>query len=234
MQDYQKEESKEDKKKKTFEEYTVMELKTIIEKAADDPEDDLCLPGGEDFQSKISSHLERFWFDGDGQEPGEINIFDTKEEEKELLGFSWRSAPETWGEANWVMIDSVMDSGASVPIAPPTMLPNVKVEPSEVSKRGQEYTSASKHTVKNLGEQRIEACTEAGYPTECLFQIADVSKPLVSVTALTEKGNRVIFDRAGGVILNLENGQEIPFYRRNGIYVLSMWMKDGDSTFPRP
>ena len=52
-----------------------------------------------------------------------------------------------------------------------------------------------------------------------LFQIADVSKPLVSVSSICEKGNRVIFCRAGGMVQNLKTGGLIPFQRESGIYV---------------
>ena len=96
----------------------------------------------------------------------------------------------------------MVDSGASVPVAPPSMLPHVAVTPSEGSTRGQKFTSASKHKSKNLGEQRARAYTEQGEPAEVLFQIADVSKPLVSVSAICERGNRVVFGRNGGIIQN--------------------------------
>ena len=73
--------------------------------------------------------------------------------------------------------------------------------------------------------------------TNVLFQVAEVTKPLVSVSALCEKGNRVIFGKAGGIVQNLQTGRETPFYKRNGIYVLSMWLLDEDEKtqpFHRP
>ena len=151
------------------------------------------------------------------------------------MNLNWRSTPEEWESAKWVKVDSVMDSGAAAPVAPPSMMPGVKIVPSPGSLRGQKYTSASKHKLKNLGQQQIHACTEDGDPTSVLFQIADVSKPLVSVGSICEKGNRVIFGCSGGVVKNLQTGKEIPFYRRNGIYVLSLWLRDSDSQgFTRP
>ena len=134
----------------------------------------------------------------------------------------------------WVKVDSVMDSGASAPVAPPSMAPNAPTRPSEGSRRGMKYTSASKHKLPNLGEQHLQACTEDGTPTEVLFQLADVSRPLVSVSAICEMGNRVIFGRCGGVVQNLGTGVETPFHRKNGIYILSMWVKDSaDQSFGR-
>ena len=128
-----------------------------------------------------------------------------------------------------------MDPGAAAPVAPPSMLPNVKIEPSPGRIRGQTYTSASKHRLNNLGQQKIHAFTEEGDETSVLFQIADVSKPLVSVASICERGNRVIFGKAGGVGQSLSTGKEIPFYRRHGIYILSLWLMDSDDqSFTRP
>ena len=59
-----------------------------------------------------------------------------------------------------------------------------------------------------------------------MFQVAEVGKPLISVSALCEKGNRVLFGRGGGIIRNIESGRESQFYRKNGVYVMSLWMLD--------
>ena len=115
------------------------------------------------------------------------------------------------------------------------MLPNVRVKPSEGSRRGQKFTSAPKHKLKHLGVQKCKAYTEEGEATELLFQVADVSKPLVIVSAICERGNRVIFGRSGGVVQNLATGSQFIFYRHSGIYVLSMWLLDSDQDdFRRP
>ena len=86
-----------------------------------------------------------------------------------------------------------------------------------------------------MGEQRAKAFTEQGEPAEVLFQIVDVSKPLVSVSAICERGNRVIFGRSGGIIQNLRTGSQTPFLRENGAYVLSVrLLDDEDQGFRRP
>ena len=91
-----------------------------------------------------------------------------------------------------------------------------------------------KTQIEKPGEQRVEACTEDGHETEVLFQIADVSRPLVSVSGVCERRSRVIFGRAGGVVQCLSTGREAPFYKRNGIYVLSMWFLDEKDASPQP
>ena len=71
---------------------------------------------------------------------------------------------------------------------------------------------------------------EEGEEKSVKFQIADVSKPLVLVSAICELGNRVIFGKGGGVEQNLKTGYETPFVRKNGIYVLEMWFLDEPTT----
>ena len=186
-------------------------------------------PKSDQIQNQIKlGQVEAKWFD----EPEDmVNPLIDEDDGSELYGSEWRQEPE--GE--WVKVESVMDSGASAPVAPPTMAPRVPIRPSEGSRRGQNYTSASKHKLPNLGEQLLSAVTEAGEQTSVLFQVADVSRPLVSVSAICEMGNRVIFGKSGGVVQSLTTGLETPFHRKNGIYVLGMWLRNAEDTgFPRP
>ena len=54
------------------------------------------------------------------------------------------------------------------------------------------------------------------------FQVADVQRPLISVTALASKGNTVNFHDKGGVITNVKTKRSIKFTRRRGVYVLDI------------
>ena len=38
----------------------------------------------------------------------------------------------------------------------------------------------------------------------------------------------MLFGKSGGVVINMKTGKEIPFYRRNNIYVLSLWLLDNE------
>ena len=122
------------------------------------------------------------------------------------------------------MVKSIMDSGASAPVAPPSMAPKVPIVESPGSKRCKMYNTASAQKLPNLGQQHLHAVTSAGTETGVLFQIADASKPLVSVSTICERGNRVVFGKGGGYIHSLASGDKTSFYRQNGIYVLEMWL----------
>jgi hypothetical protein len=61
------------------------------------------------------------------------------------------------------------------------------------------------------------------------FQVAAVTRPILSVSRICERGNEVEFSRdgKGGVIRHVKTQKEIPFIKKNGIYVLKLWI-------PRP
>ena len=166
------------------------------------------------------------WFDecvlGFGSPLGEFD--DLEGAGDQLLGCgSWQ---EDHGE--WVRVSGVVDSGACKPVAPPHMAPGFVIRPSPDSIAGKSYSSASGHGLKNLGEQALCAVSDAGVDMDVLFQVADVSCPLLSVSQICDQGNRVIFGRGGGVILNLATGLEVPFERRGGVYAIGLWIRRGD------
>ena len=57
-----------------------------------------------------------------------------------------------------------------------------------------------------------------------VFQVAEVSCPLMSIGRICEMGNRVMFGASGGVVLNLASGQVTPFEKADGVYVFDLWV----------
>ena len=87
----------------------------------------------------------------------------------------------------------------------------------------------------NLGQTHIPLALDNGARTVATFQVADVSRPLMSVGKVCEMGNRVIFGANGGYILNLATGAATKFEKKEGIYVFVMWVPPlSESGFPRP
>lgn len=66
--------------------------------------------------------------------------------------------------------------------------------------------------------------TREGYECGIKFQVCDVHRPLLSVSALTARGNKVKFHETGGAITSQEGKQEIKFAREGGVYVLTMYI----------
>ena len=158
-----------------------------------------------------------------------------KQYDTPLHAVSWKDE----SHPTWVRIKTVMDSGAADSVAPPSMAPKVAVQESPGSKRGQCYVSASAGRMPNMGQKVLKIQTNEGRDKSVLYQIAEVSRPLTSVSATCDKGNWVVYTPEGGFIMNCQTGERTSFERR-GIYELDLWVKDEDmrggehpSSFPR-
>ena len=66
-----------------------------------------------------------------------------------------------------------------------------------------QYHTADGQRISNLGQKTFEAVSEHGSALSQTFQIADISRPLMSVGELADAGNVVVFGRKGGYVLTL-------------------------------
>ena len=98
-------------------------------------------------------------------------------------------------DAGWVKVEAVMDSGCNQSVAPPEMCPDYEIRESPGSKRGQNFVSASKDVIPNVGEQVLNVVTEDGSEGKVKYQIAEISRPLTAVSDVCDAGNRVIFGK---------------------------------------
>jgi len=105
------------------------------------------------------------------------------------------------------------------------MAPGVPVKPSAGSKRGQHYLAANGQRMANIGEQHVRVVTEAGGQADVTFQVTGVTRPLLSVGELCDRGNRVVFGRGGGVIQNTTTGAVTHFGRSGGIYAIDLYVQ---------
>ena len=124
----------------------------------------------------------------------------------------------------WRKIRVVMDSRTAECVAPRDMAPQYRISDSVASRSGVFYTSADGGRLDNLGQQELPIAFDNGTRAVATFQIANVSRPLMSVARICELGNRVLFGASGGVIVNLASGQVTPFEKEDGVYAFSMWI----------
>ena len=150
--------------------------------------------------------------------------------EPQSLLTAWKRETEGWRQVN-----VVLDSGAADSVCPKDMAPWFEVVDSDASRAGVYYTAANGGKLYNLGQTHIPIAMDNDYRTMATFQVADVSRPLMSVSKVCEMGNRVVFGAGGGYILNLETGATIPFETKDGIYVFKLWIPPlSESPFGRP
>ena len=126
-------------------------------------------------------------------------------------------------------IEAVVDSGAEETVAPRGLFPGEARE-SAMSRAGGCYRTASGAPVPNLGEQDVKFLTNEGHASEIPFQLANIERPLIAVSALTKAGNTVELYETGGRIIH-RSGKMTSIERRGGTYILRMWVAEGG--FPR-
>ena len=98
---------------------------------------------------------------------------------------------------------------------------------------GQVYGAAGGKGIPNEGEQDLSLVTAEGIPAPFTYQVAEVRRPLCSVAKLCDRGNRVMFGQAGGVVQNMKTGRCTAFRRDGSIYIMDLWL-DNNHPFHRP
>ena len=158
-----------------------------------------------------------------------LHVFERREESQQLLT-AWRQESQGWQQ-----IEVVLDSGAADSVCPKNMCPQFAIEDSEASRAGVYYTGANGGKLFNLGQTNVPVALDNGARPLATFQVANVSRPLMSVSKVCEMGNRVVFGAGGGYILNLETGSATQFTKKDGIYVFMMWIPPlSESPFGKP
>ena len=128
-------------------------------------------------------------------------------------------------DGKWEEIELAVDSGASESVAPKTMPETIATVEGASSKRGVMYEVASGHQIPNEGEKKFTAVTEEGQERKLTLQVCDVNQGLLSVSKMTQAGNRVVFDQDGSYVENKLNGERTWLHDKNGMFLMKLWVK---------
>jgi hypothetical protein len=132
-------------------------------------------------------------------------------------------AGDRWG--NFVRTETLLDSGAAECVCGSGHFGDVKMESDPGRpKANTEYVTADGMRIPNLGEKRVHGTTTSGSPLNVKFQVTQVEKPLMAVSKLVDAGHTVQFNENGGQIVNNRSGRITEFRRKDGVYVLDMWV----------
>ena len=69
-------------------------------------------------------------------------------------------------------------------------------------------------------------------PKRIVFQIVDVHKPLLSITACSDMGFDCYLGKEGGSLRDRVSGEVIPLQRQGSLYTLRMWVRQDPSKSP--
>ena len=88
---------------------------------------------------------------------------------------------------------------------------------------------------EGLVRLRMEAAVSQGQvtPVQSTFQVAEVSRPLMSVSKICDQGYACLFTKDGAQILDQDRRTVCQFGRSNGLYVANMKLKSPEP-FTRP
>lgn len=131
------------------------------------------------------------------------------------------------GVGVWRAVEITIDSGACDTVMPVGMCPGIGVHESENQRKGLEYEVASGETIANEGGKRCLLMTVgAKVPKRITFQLADVHKPLLSVTKVADAGYECHRNSFGGYLLDTFTGESVPIQRKGSLYTMWAWVKE--------
>ena len=158
------------------------------------------------------------------QEHTEMNLFDFDGDEEILMsGQDW--------QGNWVDVEFevALDSGAIVHVCHEDDAPGYMLQESAGSKRKQHFTVGDGGRLPNQGEKKLNlgAPRADGTGDICsVFQIAKVTRPLMSVGKICDQGMKALFDSKNAIITDQDNNEVCRFERVNGgLYTAKMKLK---------
>ena len=143
--------------------------------------------------------------------------------------------------AEWVdkIIEVTLDSGACDHILDMCDAPgyaNFLVE-SRGSKRDQQYIVGNGAEVHNEGQVtlNLEAGNgqQGGNLIKSIFQVAEITRPLMSVSRICELGHKCVFDEDKAEVITKNGTVLCTFKRKGGLYVAEMKLKSPEG-FQRP
>lgn len=129
----------------------------------------------------------------------------------------------------WREIELTFDSRACDTVLPLDMCPEIAVQESESQRKGLEYEVANGETIDESERQCMLMKVGTTNPKRTTFQVADVHKPLLSISKVSDAGFACHLNGMGGYLLDVYTGDKVPIMRRCTLYVKRGWFKEDRS-----
>ena len=147
-----------------------------------------------------------------------VNVLTFAEPEQILL------SDEAWKDLEF---EVALDSGSAVHVCNVDDVPGYRVGESPGSRRGQEFLMGDGGLIPNLGQSQLNLSdTTVGRDIQSVFQIAAVTRPLMSVGCICDEGHSITFDAVMAVV-HAKDGSEVCRFTRNGsgLYVAKLKLR---------
>ena len=127
-------------------------------------------------------------------------------------------------------VEVVLDSGCCAHIMDATHdAPGYTLAESEGSRQGRGFIAANGDRISNEGEVKLnlEAPNGSGgvQQLQSTFQSARVTRPLMSVSQMCDKGLKCVFEKDKATVVDEHDNPRFVYERRGGLYVTPMKLK---------
>ena len=142
---------------------------------------------------------------------GEVNLITSNEGSSEVLNVD---------NLVWVQVPCAVDSGACANVSPENIF---KLADAATLKLEPKFFGADGSPIINLGMLVAEGVSEEGIGLKLDFDLAKVTRPLLSVFKMTAAGHKVQFNEVGGFIQVKGSNQKIKLRSEGRLYMLDLW-----------
>ena len=114
------------------------------------------------------------------------------------------------------------------------MIAGYTIAESAASRQGRHFIGAGGDRITNHGQTELNLANDAGKKMRSNFQVADVTRMLMSVSQTCDNDLEVHFNKLRGWVTDEEGKTIATFPRRGGLYVAEMTLKNPDAHLPSP
>jgi hypothetical protein len=127
-----------------------------------------------------------------------------------------------------VMLTLTADSGAANHVLNSADIPGYTVMESEASKAGRGFVGPDGCRIPSEGEAELNLMGPQG-GFRSTFQVAKVTRPLMSIARICDRGHKVIFEKSHATVVDLRGREVCQFARKGNLYMVDVTLKA-----PRP
>ena len=99
------------------------------------------------------------------------------------------------------------------------------IRKSESSKNGKGFQGPGGENIKNYGQQVMSVRTPEGLVGQSTWQVADVRRPLVSVSHIIQAGNDLFIGKDEAYIMNRRKKEKSMLRKEGNVYVLDLFVR---------
>ena len=126
-------------------------------------------------------------------------------------------------QPEFIEVEMTLDTGATVHAGDRIDFPGCEVVESPGSRAGQHFQAAGGKLIANEGQATIALLGPGGIEMGMTMQIAKITRPLLSVTKMTESGElSVLCKKDAALILDARGKTIATFNKKGGLYVSVM------------